>query len=247
MRTPHNETLIDPSTKEAADDPVRRCILSGDRAPRDRLIRLAIGPDGAVLPDVRAKAPGRGAWIGVTLAELETAMAKGRLNAALARAFKSNAAVPAPDLPRRIADALERAVLDRLGMLARAGHALTGGERIEKAARRGGLALLLHAADAGVDGNRRLDQAWRVGRDVEGSDLKGLVLPVARSILSMALGRENVVHVGITDPAAGARLREAIDRWLHFIGPVPGDAACETVSQGASALTDRTAGQPGGI
>ena len=41
-------------------DPIRTCILSRDEAPRDGLIRLALSPDGRVLPDIRAKAPGRG-------------------------------------------------------------------------------------------------------------------------------------------------------------------------------------------
>jgi uncharacterized protein len=50
----------------AADSPSeRRCILTGEHGSRDRLIRLALGPDHRVAPDVRAKAPGRGAWIGV--------------------------------------------------------------------------------------------------------------------------------------------------------------------------------------
>src|SRR3546814_3128037 len=69
-------------------DPIRKCILSGDREPRGELIRLALAPDGRILPDVRAKAPGRGAWIGVTQRDLEQATAKGRLRGALARAFK---------------------------------------------------------------------------------------------------------------------------------------------------------------
>ena len=54
----------------------RKCILSGDRADPETLIRLAIGPEGQVMPDVRAKEPGRGAWIGVSRAELETALAE---------------------------------------------------------------------------------------------------------------------------------------------------------------------------
>src|SRR3546814_14904770 len=70
-------------------DPIRKCILSGDREPRGELIRLALAPDGRILPDVRAKAPGRGAWIGVTQRDPEQATAKGRLRGALARAFKS--------------------------------------------------------------------------------------------------------------------------------------------------------------
>lgn len=238
MRNPHNETVASPTSGPALAHPIRRCILSGERQARPHLVRLALGPDGLVLPDIRAKAPGRGAWIGVPQATLAAAITKGKLKAALARAFKTGAFRLPDDLPGMIATALERAVLDRLGLEARAGAIVIGGERIEKAARAGKLALLLHAGDAGADGTRRLDQAWRVGRDVEGSDLRGLVLPLSRPILSVALGRENVVHIGVTDPGAGRRLRDALDRWLHFIGPEYETAPCEMASQGASAFDD---------
>jgi predicted RNA-binding protein YlxR (DUF448 family) len=223
-------------------DPIRKCILSGDREARGELIRLALGPDGSVLPDVRAKAPGRGAWIGVDRAELEEAIARGKLRGALARAFKSNALHIPENLPALIADALQKAALDRLGLESRAGHVVIGSERIETAARSGKLHLLFHAADAGADGNRKLDQAWRVGRDAEGSGVRGLVLPVGRAILSLALGRDNVVHGGLTDPDAARRLSDALDRWLHFIGPDPEPAPCETASHGASAHGAREPG-----
>lgn len=216
-------------------EPIRRCILLGDRAPRAALVRLALSPEGAVLPDVRAKAPGRGAWIGVTRAELATAIARGKLKGALARAFKTGPIAIPEDLPDLTAAALERAALDRLGLEARTGNLLTGAERIETAARSGQLHLLLHAADAGTDGRRKLDQAWRVGRDEEGSDLKGLALPVPRTILAVALGRQNVVHIGLTERDAARRVSEALARWLHFIGPDPTLTPCETASQGASA------------
>lgn len=223
----------------------RSCILSRETAPREGLVRLALGPDGQVHPDVRARAPGRGAWIGVDKPTLEAAIAKGRLRGALSRAFKtSDIAVPA-DLADRIAEALRRAALDRLGLEAKAGTLLTGGERIEEAARLGRLHLLLHAADAGSDGVRRLAQAWRVGRDEEGSGLTGLVLPVARPILSLALGRENVVHIGLTDARAAKRVSETLDRWLHFIGPEPTAQPCETGSQGASTATTVVRGPAG--
>jgi len=200
------------------------------------LIRLALGPDGQVLPDIRAKAPGRGAWIGVDRADLDAANARGKLRGALARAFKTSALAIPDDLGALIAGQLQRAFLDRLGLEAKAGKVLTGTERIEAAARGGQVHLLLHAADAGADGARKLAQAWRVGRDREGSGEQGLALPVGRPILSLALGRENVVHIAVTDPAAGSRVRDALDRWLHFIGPELTPEPCETASQGASAL-----------
>jgi predicted RNA-binding protein YlxR (DUF448 family) len=183
----------------------RRCILSGDRAHPDALIRLAIGPDGSVLPDVRARAPGRGAWVGVSRAELETALAKGKLRGALARAFKGEPLTVPDDLAERIDTALRQLLLDRLGLEARASTLITGFDKIDNAARRGQVKLLLHAVDAGGDGARKLDQAWRVGEEREGSDLAGLRLPVDRQALSMALGRDNVVHIAMIDVRAATR------------------------------------------
>lgn len=236
MRSPSDDTgeLTDTTGEAGGHLPIRRCILSGDREPRGELIRLALGPDGRVHPDVRAKAPGRGAWIGVTHAALETALKKGKLRGALARAFKGPVEVDA-DLPDRIAESLRRHALDRLGLEAKAGTLLTGSDKIEGAARGGKLHALYHAADAREDGARKLAQAWRVGSDREGSDLRGVVLPLERTILSLALGRENVVHLGLTDLAAAKRVGDALGRWLRFIGPDTLSAPCGTAPQGASA------------
>lgn len=227
---------------DGEDGPIRSCILTRERDARAQLVRLALAPDGQVLPDVRAKAPGRGAWIGVTFAELEIARAKGKLKGALARAFKGAPFAVPPDLAQQVAAALERNALDRLGLEARAGALVTGSERIEAAARAGRLHALYHAADAGADGAGKLAQAWRVGSDREGGDVKGLTLPVSRAILSQALGRENVVHIGVADSAAARRVGEALDRWLYFIGPEPSSTPCATAAQGASAA--RHAGGP---
>jgi predicted RNA-binding protein YlxR (DUF448 family) len=212
-----------PGNRErGAHTPERKCILGGGHDARDNLIRLALGPDGQVAPDVRARAPGRGAWIGVSRPELEEAQAKGKLRGALARAFKGAALAIPDDLGERIESALRQAALDRLGLEARSGTLITGTEKIDVAARRGEVHLLLHAADAGADGNRRLDQAWRMGD----GEAQGLVIPAERPILSLALGRQNVVHIAMIDRGAAARVRHALERWRAFIGPKAGlDAA----------------------
>jgi len=195
--------------------PERTCILSRRTAPKEELIRLGLSPDGEVAPDVRARAPGRGAWIGVDRAELDQANAKGKLKAALQRALKTNDVKVPADLGERTQAALRQYTLDRLGMEARSGNLMNGADRIENAARSGKVALLIHAADASEDGRRRLDQAWRVG----GGDPRGVIFPLPRTILSMALGRENVVHVALTDPAAASRVSHALGRWRAFTGP----------------------------
>ncbi len=232
MRNPRNE-----SAERLEHTPERTCVLTRRKGERDRLIRLALSPDGTVAPDVRARAPGRGAWISVSRGELAEAVANGKLKAALQRAFKAgDVAIPA-DLADRTVEALRQAALDRLGMEARAGNLVNGSERIEASARAGKVHLLIHASDAGEDGRRKLDQAWRVG----GGEGRGLIFPEGRTILSLALGRENVVHLALTDPAAAARVLHATSRWNEFIDPEAG------LKGGAPALGTGSAEEVEGI
>ena len=219
MRIPRN----DPLGFASLDAPERRCVLTGDHGSRDELLRLAISPEGPdgkcwVLPDVLARAPGRGAWIGVSRGELDTALAKGKLKGALARAFKGAALSFPADLGAMCEAALLRALTDRLGLEMRAGHLLLGAERIAEKARAGRVVWLGHAADASDDGARRIDQAWRVGEDAVGSGKAGLRLPLDRAALSVALGRENVVHLAITAAAAAQRVDGLLRRLTRFIG-----------------------------
>ena len=233
-------TPADPAPSDEGEGeghvPERKCILTGVHDARANLIRLAISPDGDVLPDIRAKAPGRGAWIGVDRATLEAAQAKGRLKGALARAFKGKPLSIPNDLGQRIETALERAFLDRLGLESRSGMLIIGSDRIEEAARKGRVRLLFHASDAGEDGCRKLDQALRVGRGEEGSGARGLVIPATRTILAMALGRENVVHGALIDRAAAGRVSHALARWRGFIGLI-GEAEPRDPSRGRPAST----------
>lgn len=221
MRTPTNERLtpdiVEPAGVRKVSEPERRCVLSGEHATRHSLVRLAISPDGLVLPDPAAKAPGRGAWIGVTRAELETAIAKGQLKAALARAFKGENLLLPDDLPELVERGLKKALTDRLGLEMRAGTLVLGSDRIAEQARMGRIALLLHAADASDDGRSKLDQAWRVGREIEGSGERGVVLPLDRMALSVALGRDNVVHVAVGNASAADRIANAVGRLQHYL------------------------------
>jgi predicted RNA-binding protein YlxR (DUF448 family) len=233
MRNPQNDDL---ALADGPHVPERTCVLTRRKGTKDELIRLALGPDGTVAPDVRARAPGRGAWIGVTRAELDATNAKGKLKAALQRAFKTNEVSVPIDLGERAEAALRQTALDRLGMEARSGNLINGADRIEAAARAGKVALLIHAGDASDDGRRKLDQAWRVG----GGGPQGVIFPLARTILSMALGRENVVHVALTDPAAASRVSHALKRWRAFTGPDRGPEGGEPALRTGSADEDLT-------
>jgi len=211
-------------------------VLTGRGDTRDGLVRLALSPedpDGQchVLPDALARAPGRGAWISVTRAELEDALASGKLKSALARAFRTGAIFIPEDLAMRVEDALRRALLDRMGLELRSGRLILGSDKIANEARMGRVAALFHASDASADGSRKLDQAWRVGSDAEGTGLTGDSLPLDRMALSVALGRDNVVHLALADRASAERVMVPLRRLLNFMGAAP--AACDSADRAA--------------
>jgi hypothetical protein len=207
-------------------------VLTGDTGERSALLRLAIAPDGLVLPDPGAKAPGRGAWVGVSRRVLEAAVADGSLRRALLRAFKGAALTIPDDLGARAEAALTRSFTERLGLELRSGQLVLGSARIAEQARSGRVALLLHAADSSADGRRKLDQAWRVGTDAEGSGLTGVLLPLDRAALSVALGRDNVVHIGVAghagDQRAANRVQGALGRLVAFAQDDSRDVPGET-------------------
>jgi predicted RNA-binding protein YlxR (DUF448 family) len=226
MRNPRNESLTPHDIAKPASGaqaPERRCVLTGRGAGRDALLRLALGPAGSddlcpVLPDAHARAPGRGAWVGGSRADLAEALANGKLRGALARAFKTGRLAIPDNLPELAENALRRALLDRLGLELRAGLLILGSDRIDRAAREGRVVALYHAADASADGMRKLDQAWRVGEEAEGTPLAGARLPLDRTALSVALGRDNVVHLALVDSGAAERVAGPLQRLLNFLG-----------------------------
>lgn len=247
MRIPQYDHALTPD-REPGDDavPERRCILTGEHGERASLVRVALAPDGAVVPDVMAKAPGRGAWIGCDRAALETAIAKGKLKGALARAFKGAPLTIPADLAALVDAAFERTILNLFGLAAKSGVLLTGAEKVDAAARSGQVALLLHAADAAEDGRRKRDQSWRVGEDEEGSGKMGRVLPMDRTALSVALGRDNAVHIAIIDARWGERLSVLLDRWQYFAGSSTAPLGESRPVPGATGHDDETLPDPVG-
>ena len=89
-----------------------------------RLVRFVAGPDGAVVPDLARKLPGRGLWVAADQAFGGTAARKGGFS----RAAKSRLSAPA-DLADQVERLLLRRVLDGLGLARRAGELTSGFEK----------------------------------------------------------------------------------------------------------------------
>ena len=211
MRTPRNDRLSETGRagKRGSHVPERRCVVTGEVSSAERLVRLALGPDGSIAPDVHGKAPGRGAWIGVDRATMEAAQAKGKLKGGLARALHDSDFTIPDDLGARI-EAQWRARRSPAGAN-RAGNAER--QREDRDAARRGVRLLLHASDAG--GRVKTGAGRRVGEDAEGSGAKAGLAggPYAYH----GIGPRECGASGVTDaraaPGAGA-----LSRWQFFTG-----------------------------
>ncbi|RME66043.1 MAG: DUF448 domain-containing protein [Alphaproteobacteria bacterium] len=190
--------------------PIRRCILTGARTGAEDLIRLVATPDGVLGADIDAKLPGRGAWVCADKGVLATAIAKGALAAKAARALRHEGplAVPA-DFAAQIDARLCARVLDRLGLERRAGRLVAGFEKTEALLAAGKAVLAIHASDAGADGVAKLT------RLAAAQGVPQLAL-FDRAQLSLALGRENVVHAALKAGAAVDRLLAAAARLARF-------------------------------
>ncbi|MEO1038807.1 MAG: RNA-binding protein [Pseudomonadota bacterium] len=182
----------------------RRCLVLGESRSEAELIRFAVSPDGIVTPDIRARLPGRGAWVSADEASVTKAAAKGLFN----RAFERKVQAP-DDLAAQCGELLAQRALQALGLARRAGKLALGYDAarlaLKSAARP---AWRIEARDAARDGRAKLD---RLSAAAHGP------VPVAgcfdSAALGAAVGRPGVMH-GVLAQSGEARAFGAVMKRL---------------------------------
>ena len=202
------------SGQEPPDDsgPERTCAVTRQKHAPEALIRFVLSPQGEIVPDIRCKLPGRGVWILAHADIVGQALKRG----SFARGFKTKV-VPPAGLAQQVAALLEKDALQSLSIANKAGVVVTGFAKVEAACASEALAALVHAADGGADGIRKLGQALRRRRD-------NLPMPVEINIfnslqLDLALGRTNVIHAAMKDKAASAAFLARARRLAIYRAP----------------------------
>jgi predicted RNA-binding protein YlxR (DUF448 family) len=189
----------------------RRDIVSGEAMDEARLVRFVAGPDGAVVPDLARKLPGRGLWVLADRASVETAARKGLFS----RAAKAKLQAP-PDLADQVEILLRRRVLSSLGLARKAGDLTSGYEKVLAAVSAGRAAWLIEASDGAADGRRKI---WAQAR--KQSPPPGLIGLYASSELGLALGLENVIHTAFLAGRAADRWAQDVHRLAGFSPLLP--------------------------
>jgi predicted RNA-binding protein YlxR (DUF448 family) len=171
----------------------RRCIVTGETAPKAGLIRFVIGPDNLVYPDVLEKLPGRGMWVTASRDALDKA-GKGQFSKS------AKQAVNVPDgLTDEVERQLARRVVDLIALARKAGSAVCGFEKVKGWVSGGErVRALLQASDGSERGKTKL---WTP----EGARYFGCL---TAQELGLAFGRGEVVHGALASGRLSDRVVE---------------------------------------
>ena len=216
------EQMAGDDETELETGPLRRCIVTRERLPKEQMIRFVVGPDRQIVPDLAARLPGRGIWLSASkdVLELADAREKGRhkdkqgdgiqspvgqrhLERAFARAARGPVSVP-PDLSVLLQAALVRRIGECLGLSRRAGQAVAGYEKAREALRTGRYRLVLQASD-GSEAERTRFLSGFGPASGSGTNLT-IIDPLPGEALGRVFGRDQVVHVAV----AAGKLAESL-------------------------------------
>ena len=133
---------------------------------------------------------------------------------AFARSFKRDVRVAA-DVVESTERLIERAALDALAIVRKAGNAAIGFGKTEAALLRDKVVGLVHASDAAPDGVRKLDAVCR-HRTEETAETIALVRAFTSAQLDLALGRSNVIHAALLAGPESATFLTRVGRLERF-------------------------------
>lgn len=185
------------ASKDRQDGPERKCIATGEVQPKYGLIRFVAGPDGAVVPDILGKLPGRGVYVAADKVALQRAVDKNLF----ARGLKQKVTVP-PDLVDAVERQLARRVVDLISLARKSGAAVAGYEKVKAWLDREDAEVLIQAIDGSGRGKSKLSTP-HFGKYIGW---------LTADELGMAFGRETVIHAALASGGLGKRVVEEAQR-----------------------------------
>jgi predicted RNA-binding protein YlxR (DUF448 family) len=169
----------------------RLCAATRRRIPTADMIRFVVAPDGTVVADLKRTLPGRGVWVTAR----RWALTEATRRQVFSRSFRHAVRVD-PKLVEQVEWLLARAALEALAIAGKAGRVLTGFAKVEEALHAQSVSALIHAAEARVDGVRKIAAAAkRAGGGA--ADRLPIITLFTSTQLDLALGRANVIHAAL--------------------------------------------------
>lgn len=145
----------------AKEVPQRSCLGCRSVRAKAELLRFVLAPDRTLVPDLKAKLPGRGAYTCMKADCLRKALVRKQFQ----RAFKGEVTtVPPDEMIRLVADRMLEHMENYLALANKAGKVLSGTDTVLDALRRKTAGLVILAEDTAPESARRVrDLAVKVG------------------------------------------------------------------------------------
>lgn len=183
----------DPAVDElaASSASARRCVATRAVLPKSHLVRLVVGPDTGLVPDIAERLPGRGLWITASRKVVAAATDK-----VFSRAARARVSVP-DGLADTIEALLAQRCLETLGLARRAGQAAAGFEKVREWLRNGRGHVILTAADGAAGGREKVARQ---------APTVPVVAVLTRAELGSVFGRDNSAHAVVSAGGLAERL-----------------------------------------
>jgi predicted RNA-binding protein YlxR (DUF448 family) len=176
----------------------RMCIVTREVMDESQLIRFVRGPDGAVVPDLNRKLPGRGVWVGLSRSKVAEAVKRRAFNRGLGEVAAGT------DLADQVGGLLRKAALSYISLAKKAGEAVAGAAKVEEMVASGRARCVIHAREAAQNGRQKIDSLSGPGVET---------LSLFTSIeLDLAFGRANVIHAAVAKGGLAQKLLQAVRR-----------------------------------
>ena len=186
--------------KTREDGPERKCIATGEVQPKFGLIRFVASPDGALVPDLAGKLPGRGIYVSAERGAVDLAASRGLF----ARAARQKVAVP-ESVANLVEQMLARRVIDLISLARKSGNATSGYEKVKDWLTKEEARVLIQASDGSERGKSKLSTPY-------GGDFIGWL---SADELGMAFGRQSVIHAAL---GAGGLSRPVVEEAQRLKG-----------------------------
>jgi predicted RNA-binding protein YlxR (DUF448 family) len=202
--------MLSAQEQECEEHPMlreRRCIVTGEVLPESKVIRFVVGPENEIVPDLAAKLPGRGIWVSANRVTLQRAITKNLFSKAAKAQVRTGA-----DLPERLQALLVNRMQEHLGLARRSGLLVLGFDSVMRALEsRRKPGVLVEARDGAQDGRRKV----RAAALAQGAQPQ-MIDALTADELSMALGRETVIHGALFPGPLADRLMLDAERLEGF-------------------------------
>jgi hypothetical protein len=191
------------------EEPKRTCLGCRESLEKSKLLRFVLAPDGAVVPDLTNKLPGRGAYTCMKASCLRKACDRNQFS----RAFKTNVSVSDPDgLQAWVIRSMEDRIASYLALANKAGKVTSGSDLVADTLRKKTPVkkLILFATDISED----------IGNKIRGlADLHGhnTSQTFSQELTEMILGEDRYMRHSVQGDGFVDTMSKEIDRYRNFL------------------------------